>query len=143
MSESQLQREFRERDVQRMRNIIKKDYNAKTTTQIGYTKVHEMIEEYLEGKEMNFLNQFGNPQYDPNIWQMFLRFVDFWETYKPELIDQEIHLYSDELKVAGTTDLVCRINNELWIVNCLLIGGHSQQARCYPYFFFGVSDPHL
>jgi len=51
------------------------------------------------------------------IWQMFLRFVDFWETYKPELIDQEIHLYSDELKVAGTTDLVCRIDNDLWIID--------------------------
>jgi len=33
-----LQREFRERDVQRMRNIITKDYTAKTTTQIGYSK---------------------------------------------------------------------------------------------------------
>jgi len=40
MSESQLQREFKERDVQRMRNIIKKDYTAKTTTQVGYTKAH-------------------------------------------------------------------------------------------------------
>ena len=38
MSESQLQREFRERDVQRMRNIIKKEYTAKTVTQVGYTK---------------------------------------------------------------------------------------------------------
>lgn len=38
MSESMLQREFRERDVQRMRNIITKDYTAKTTTQIGYSK---------------------------------------------------------------------------------------------------------
>jgi len=38
MSESQLKREFRERDVQRMRNIIKKDYTAKTVTQVGYTK---------------------------------------------------------------------------------------------------------
>lgn len=40
MSESQLKREFRERDVQRMRNIIKKDYTAKTVTQVGYTKAH-------------------------------------------------------------------------------------------------------
>jgi len=38
MSESMLQREFKERDVQRMRNIIKKNYTAKTTTQIGYSK---------------------------------------------------------------------------------------------------------
>jgi bacterioferritin-associated ferredoxin len=39
MEESKLQREFNQRDVQRMRNIITKDYSAKTTTQIGYTKV--------------------------------------------------------------------------------------------------------
>jgi hypothetical protein len=92
------------------------DYIVRKAAEDG-TQVHEMIEEYLEGKEMNFLNQYGTPQYNPDIWQMFLRFVDFWETYKPELIDQEIHLYSDTLKVAGTTDLVCRINNELWIID--------------------------
>ena len=92
------------------------DYIVRKAGEDG-TKVHEMIEEYLEGKEMNFLNTAGYPQYDPTIWQMFLRFVDFWETYKPELIDQEIHLFSDELRVAGTTDLVCRINNDLWIID--------------------------
>ena len=62
------------------------DYIVRKAGEDG-TKVHEMIEEYLEGKEMNFLNEWGNPQYDPSIWQMFLRFVDFWETHQPELID--------------------------------------------------------
>ena len=38
MSDNMLKREFRERDVQRMRNIIKKEYTAKTVTQVGYTK---------------------------------------------------------------------------------------------------------
>ncbi len=33
-----LKREFKDRDVQRMRNIITKDYTAKTVTQVGYTK---------------------------------------------------------------------------------------------------------
>lgn len=46
MSESMLQREFRERDVQRMRNIIKKEYTAKTAVQVGYTKLQE---EHKEG----------------------------------------------------------------------------------------------
>lgn len=45
MAESKLQREFRERDVQRMRNLITKDYGAKTGVQIGYTK------ENIERKE--------------------------------------------------------------------------------------------
>lgn len=40
MGESMLQREFKDRDVQRMRNLITKDHTAKTTTQVGYTKAH-------------------------------------------------------------------------------------------------------
>jgi hypothetical protein len=41
MNESMLQREFKSKDVQRMRNLITKNYNDKTTTQVGYTKTQE------------------------------------------------------------------------------------------------------
>ena len=81
------------------------------------TETHEMIEDYLNGKELNFLSKSGHPQYDTLVWQMFLRFVDFWEEYKPELIETEVHLFSDEIKVAGTCDMVCKINDELWIID--------------------------
>ncbi len=37
-NESLLKKEFKGKDVQRMRNIITKNYTDKTTTQIGYTK---------------------------------------------------------------------------------------------------------
>jgi hypothetical protein len=80
------------------------EYIVKKAAEEG-TQVHEMIEEYLEGKEMNFLSPTGYPQYNPDVWQMFLRFVEFWETYKPKLIEAEVHLFSDELKVAGTCEL--------------------------------------
>lgn len=46
MAESKLIKDFKGRDVQRMRNIITKDYSAKTSTQIGYTKPQA---EYQEG----------------------------------------------------------------------------------------------
>ena len=81
------------------------------------TQVHEMIEQYLNGKELNFLSEYGNPQYHPDVWQMFLRFVEWWEEYKPTLIETEVHLFSDELKVAGTCDMVCEIDGEIWIVD--------------------------
>jgi len=81
------------------------------------TKVHDMIESYLNGEELNFLSQNGNPQYSPEIWQMFLRFVEFWEEYNPTLIEAEVHLFSDEVKVAGTCDMVCEINGETWIID--------------------------
>ena len=48
---------------------------------------------------------------------MFLRFVEWWETYKPTLLETEVHLFSDELKVAGTCDMVCEIDGELWIID--------------------------
>ena len=74
------------------------DWIKKKSAEEG-TAVHELIEEYFEGNEMNYLNERGNPKMNPEIWKMFLRFVDFWETYKPILVETETHLFSDELKV--------------------------------------------
>jgi hypothetical protein len=48
---------------------------------------------------------------------MFIKFVEWWEEYKPTLIEAEVHLFSDKYKVAGTCDLVCEINGELWIID--------------------------
>jgi len=95
------------------------DWIVKKAAEEG-TQVHEMIEDYLNGKELNFL-QHGIPMYNPDVWQMFLKFVDFWEEYKPTLIEAEVHLFSDEIKVAGTCDLVCEIEvdgkTEMWIID--------------------------
>ena len=91
------------------------EYIVKKAGEEG-TLVHEMIEDYLNGKELNFL-QHGIPMYNPRIWQMFMRFVDFWETYNPTLIEAEVHLFSDELKVAGTCDMVCEIDGEIWVID--------------------------
>ena len=37
-NESLLKKEFKERDVQRLRNLVSKNYTDKTVTQVGYTK---------------------------------------------------------------------------------------------------------
>ncbi len=85
------------------------------------TLVHEMIEDWLNGKEIKFLYDNGNPKMPAHVWQMFLRFVDFWETYNPTLIEAEVHLFSDKIQVAGTCDLVCEIEidgkMERWIID--------------------------
>jgi len=81
------------------------------------TQVHELCEAYLNGEELYFLSQSGKPQYNSDVWQMFLRFVDFWEEFTPKLIETEVHLFSDELKVAGTCDLIVEINDELWLLD--------------------------
>lgn len=96
------------------------DYVVRKAAEDG-TAVHELIEEYLGGNEIKYLNSNGIPKFKPEIWKMFLNFVDFWETYKPTLIEAEVHLFSDELKVAGTCDLVCEIEfngkTERWIID--------------------------
>ena len=96
------------------------DHIVKKAAEQG-TQVHEMCEAFLLGEELNFLGPHGRPMYHPDVWQMFLRFVDFWEEYNPTLIETEVHLFSDELKVAGTCDMVCEIEidgkTELWIID--------------------------
>tara|TARA_R110001583_G_scaffold40788_9_gene130184 strand:+ start:6849 stop:7622 length:774 start_codon:yes stop_codon:yes gene_type:complete len=92
------------------------DFIVKKAGEEG-TQVHEMIEDYLNNKELKFLSLNGNPLYDPKVWQMFLRFVDWWEIYNPKLIETEVHLFSDNIKVAGTCDLICEIDGEIWIID--------------------------
>jgi hypothetical protein len=39
-NESVLKKEFKEKDVQRLRNLVTKNYSDKTVSQVGYTKKH-------------------------------------------------------------------------------------------------------
>jgi len=45
MSDNVLKKEFREHDVNRVRNLVKKDYGAKTKVGSGYTKARTKYEE--------------------------------------------------------------------------------------------------
>ena len=96
------------------------EYIVKKASEEG-TQVHEMIEDYFAGKELKYLNYDGYPQMPPHVWQMLLNFVDFWETYKPTLVETEVSLFSDKLQVAGTCDLVCEIEingkMERWVID--------------------------
>jgi len=91
------------------------DFIAKKAADEG-TIVHNLCEKYLLGEKVNLMDN-GNPKYDIKVWKMFLRFVEFWETTKAELLETEVFLYSDTLQVAGTCDLVCKINGELWVID--------------------------
>jgi ATP-dependent exoDNAse (exonuclease V) beta subunit len=92
------------------------DFIVKKAAEEG-TQVHELAEAYLNGEELKFLDDRGRPQYNPDVWQMFLRFVEFWEEFKPTLIETEVHIFSDVLKVAGTCDLIIEINGEIWLLD--------------------------
>jgi hypothetical protein len=48
---------------------------------------------------------------------MILKFANFWNIYKPELIASEYHLFSDKYKYAGTADLIVKMNDKLWLLD--------------------------
>ena len=81
------------------------------------TQVHNAVEAFLNGEEINWLDEWGNAKYNLDVWRMILRFADFWNTHKPELIATEYHLFSDEHEFAGTADLVVRFMDNLWLLD--------------------------
>jgi len=81
------------------------------------TQVHNTIENFLNGEEINWLDDYGTAKYSLDVWKMILKFADFWNTYKPELVATEYHLFSDEHKYAGTADIICRFQDKLWLMD--------------------------
>jgi hypothetical protein len=81
------------------------------------TQVHNAVEAFLNGEEINWLDEYGNAKYNLDVWRMIMRFADFWNTHKPELVATEYHLFSDEHEYAGTADLVVRMFDQLWLLD--------------------------
>lgn len=77
------------------------------------TQVHTAIENFLNGEELTWIDKDGKALYNLDVWRMILRFTNFWNTYQPELITTEYHLFSDKYEFAGTADLVVRFENKL------------------------------
>ena len=81
------------------------------------TQVHEAAEALVKGEEVSWVDDYGNAKYSQIVWEMILKFYDFWTTYKPELISTEDFVFSDEYKYAGTADLVVKMDGEIWLLD--------------------------
>ena len=81
------------------------------------TQVHNAIEAFLNGEQIEWLDNYGVAKYSLDVWKMILKFADFWNTHKPELVATEYHLFSDKHEYAGTNDIVCRLNGKLWLID--------------------------
>lgn len=81
------------------------------------TQVHKAIERYISGEEIKWIDDQGNTLYSLDVWKMILKFSEFWTTHKPELIASEYHLFSDQYKYAGTSDLVVKLNDRIKLLD--------------------------
>ena len=81
------------------------------------TQVHNAVEAFLNGEEITWIDEFGNAKYNLDVWRMILRFAEFWNTHKPELVATEYHLFSDEHEYAGAADYIVRFQGNLWLMD--------------------------
>lgn len=79
--------------------------------------VHQCAEQLVAGKVLDWKDEYGNARYSLRVWQMILKVADFLNTYKPEVLASELFLYSDEYQYAGTTDLLCKIDGQTWLLD--------------------------
>lgn len=72
-------------------------------------------------------------------------FINWWETFNPELVASEMFLINRKLKYAGRTDLVVRLDGHLWIVD-IKTGQtrvkHGLQVKFYEAAYHNMHSEH-
>jgi hypothetical protein len=81
------------------------------------TQVHNAAEKFLNGEEIVWIEENGHVNYNLDVWKMILKFTEFWNREKPELVAAEYHLFSDQYEYAGTADLIVRLRGKLWLLD--------------------------
>jgi len=111
------------------------------------TQVHNAAEELMLGKEIHWLKEDGIVIYSLDVWRLILRFADFWNQIKPKLIATEYHLFSDQHKYAGTTDIICEIDGKLWLLDIKTSNSihtsHSLQLSSYAKAWDETHNKHI
>ena len=75
------------------------------------TKLHTMMEDYIGNSEDFALNKM------PTTTSLFLDLQPFVDKYVDEVYGIEYPLYSDRLRAAGTSDLICKYNGKVTVLD--------------------------
>ena len=95
-------------------------YNAETILEKAAeqgSNIHSMIEMYLSEIEVKWTTGEGDKIWTLQEWEMLNKFVEFWDKYKPEILAVEFVFCEDELEYGGTIDLICKINDQIWLID--------------------------
>lgn len=100
---------------------LKKYGNASDTISLeamekGST-VHKLTELYDKGNVISAQREDGSPIYSSNEWEMFIKYVEFSEKHKPEVIVNEASYCLSYLGYGGTLDRVVKLNGETWLLD--------------------------
>lgn len=87
------------------------------------SKVHQAIGDLLEGKAIKMTGIYNNPttnapeELTVEEYECILSFVLWYKTVKPEIIAREFVIVNKEEGYAGTVDILCWIEDELYFVD--------------------------
>jgi hypothetical protein len=99
------------------------------------TQVHHAVERFLNGQIIIWIEENGYVNYNLDVWKMIIKFTEFWNKEKPELVSAEYHLFSDKHEYAGTADLIVRLRGKLWLLDVKtsnsLHTSHNLQLAAY------------
>jgi hypothetical protein len=88
----------------------------KDAGEIG-SNVHSGIDQYVKTGFLNYLSDDKKELWKWEEWELLCKAMEFFTFFKPEIITHEFSFASDELGYGGTIDTICRINNELWLID--------------------------
>jgi len=81
------------------------------------SNVHNAIDDYLKGVELSWIDDNGKENFTLLEWQMITRFVQFFQFVDKDNFISEQIMFSERMRLGGTTDLVCTINGERWLID--------------------------
>ena len=98
--------------IQKWRNKIGEEEANKISTKASTrgTKLHTMMEDYVANIEDFALNKM------PTTTSLFLDIQPYVDNNLEEVYGIEYPLYSDRLRAAGTTDLICKYKDRKSVV---------------------------
>jgi len=110
------------------------------------SKIHSAIDNAVTGLEVCWADGNGIANYTEEEWKMIMRFKEFWDKYKPEVIINEVSMVSENLGYGGTVDLVCKIDGKVWLIDYkssnAIYTSHELQIAAYAEMW-NEKNPHM
>ena len=106
--------EYGLRNFWKQNSAIEADQKMTEAGEFG-SMIHDALERLLNGEELDLVNEFPSVKAKKHI----MAFHDWFHSFNPDIdsIQTEFTVGSKKYKYAGTLDLACTKDGELWIID--------------------------
>lgn len=102
------------------------------------TAIHQLVSDWITGKPV----EAEQPEHE----EMLHGYINWAEKNHPTSVESEIFLRSKKHGFAGTADIICRLNGELWVLDLktsrALNPSYGLQLRAYEQALFETRGEH-